>query len=322
MDYIIILIALIILAQTTYIVIASTSRKQRVSRQSIYVDTSVLIDGRILSIAEAGFVPGELVIPRSVLRELQLLADGGDSDKRAKARKGLDLVRTLQSIEDISVRIMQDGVAEHGVDEQLIVLAKKSQGSVCTVDYNLNKVAQVEGVSVLNINELAKSLRATYLPGERTMLELVARGQDNHQAVGYLEDGTMVVVEKASSQVGSKVHVEFIRMLQTDAGKMMFAKLVEPSKTQKQTNAPQQQPAKRMVARRAGGRAKQVPQQEQPVETSAPTRPPRKQTAATTPEHKEATSAKQKPSVSRQSRGGSRRKRTREDSLIDAIQDQ
>ena len=310
MDYIIILIVLIILAQTTYTVIATTSRRQRVSRQSIYVDTSVLIDGRILSIAEAGFVPGELVIPRSVLRELQLLADGGDSDKRAKARKGLDLVRKLQAIEDISVRIMQDGIAQNGVDEQLIILAKKTQGSVCTVDYNLNKVAQVEGVSVLNINELAKSLRASYLPGERTMLELVTRGQDNHQAVGYLEDGTMVVVEKASSQVGSKVQVEFIRMLQTDAGKMMFAKLVEPSKIQKQTNAPQQQPPKRMIARRANGRSKQGSNEQEKAE---PTKKPAVLQSSEKKPASKSLGSQRKPSY---------RKRNQEDSLIDAIQDQ
>lgn len=322
MDYIIILIALIILAQTTYIVIASTSRKQRVSRQSIYVDTSVLIDGRILSIAEAGFVPGELVIPRSVLRELQLLADGGDSDKRAKARKGLDLVRKLQGLEDVSVRIMQDGVAEHGVDEQLIVLAKKSQGSICTVDYNLNKVAQVEGVGVLNINELAKSLRATYMPGERTTIELVTRGQDSHQGVGYLEDGTMVVVEKASSQVGNKVQVEFIRMLQTDAGKMMFAKLVEPSKIQKQTNAPQQQPAKRMVARRANGRSKQTNKDAEATEAVIQKKPAAKNepTDQKKPVEKKESIETQSQRTSRQK--SQRRKRSQEDSLIDAIQEQ
>lgn len=314
MDYIIIIIALCILAQTTYIVIAGASRNKRVARQSIYVDTSVLIDGRILFIAEAGFIPGELVIPRSVLRELQLLADGGDSDKRAKARKGLDLVRKLQAIEEISVRIMQDGVAARGVDEQLIELAKKYQGSVCTVDYNLNKVAQVEGVAVLNINELAKSLRATYMPGERAIIEVVAKGQDSHQGVGYLEDGTMVVIEKASSSVGKKITVEFIRMLQTDAGKMMFARLIDQAKPSKEHKVAQQ-PAKRLIARRSNGRSKQ--QQEALTATSGD----RKETQAPVVTTDEQSKVKAPVKPKKQSRG-SYRKRSQEDSLIDLIQDQ
>lgn len=295
MEYIIIIIALIILAQTTYIVVATSSRNKRVARQSIYVDTSVLIDGRILAIAEAGFVPGELVIPRSVLRELQLLADGGDSDKRAKARKGLDLVRKLQAIEDISVRIMQDGKAERGVDEQLIELAKKYQGSICTVDYNLNKVAQVEGVAVLNINELAKNIRSVHMPGEKTKLELVTRGQDSHQGVGYLTDGTMVVVENAAKQVGSTVEVEFIRVLQTDAGKMMFARLANKSVLSQQNRA-DKQPVKRIASRKTNGRGKTA------LPAEKPAREPRK------PQEKQK--SRQYPA-----------RRTNEDTLIDLIEE-
>ncbi|MBH1980002.1 hypothetical protein I8H83_01115 [Candidatus Saccharibacteria bacterium] len=306
MDYIIIIIALAILAQTTYIVVATASRNKRVSRQSIYVDTSVLIDGRILAIAEAGFIPGELVIPRSVLRELQLLADGGDSDKRAKARKGLDLVRKLQGIEEISVRIMQDGVAARGVDEQLIELAKKYQGSVCTVDYNLNKVAQVEGVAVLNINELAKNIRSVHMPGERAKIELVTRGQDSHQGVGYLDDGTMVVVENAVKQVGSKVEVEFIRVLQTDAGKMMFARLTTAVK-QAQGPRTDKQPARRLIARKANGRKAEVTTST-PASTLAPT--------SVAPEARQ-----QQPSSTKPRRKPSGKK-TQEDSLIDLIQGQ
>lgn len=305
MDYIIIIIALAVLAQTTYIVVATASRNKRVSRQSIYVDTSVLIDGRILAIAEAGFIPGELVIPRSVLRELQLLADGGDSDKRAKARKGLDLVRKLQAIEEISVRIMQDGEAARGVDEQLIELAKKYHGSVCTVDYNLNKVAQVEGVAVLNINELAKNIRSVHMPGERTKIELVTRGQDSHQGVGYLDDGTMVVVENAVKQVGTKVEVEFIRVLQTDAGKMMFARLSSATK-QAQGPRTEKQPAKRLVARKSNGRKVEstVVEPVQPNQPAKPAEAPRQQ--------QPAARFRRKPSG----------KKTQEDSLIDLIQGQ
>lgn len=312
MDILIILIALIILAQTTYIVVATSSRKQRVSRQSIYVDTSVLIDGRILAIAEAGFIPGELVIPRSVLRELQLLADGGDSDKRAKARKGMDLVRKLQSIEDISVRIMQDGIAEHGVDEQLIVLAKKYSGSVCTVDYNLNKVAQVEGVTVLNINELAKNIRSVHMPGEHVEIELVAKGQDSHQAVGYLDDGTMVVVENASKFVGGHKEVEFIRLLQTDAGKMMFAKLAHGAKHQSTPKKVDKQPVRRVVSRKAGGRKVSSGETSTPRDSARVSQEKPKKQKESQPNQRRAAPP---------ARNSSGRK-TNEDSLIDLIDKQ
>jgi hypothetical protein len=129
----------------------------------------------------------------------------------------------------VNVEILQDGSkAEEGVDERLLNLAKKHGAAVCTIDYNLNKVAVVEGITVLNVNELAKSLRMAYLPGEKMLLELVQKGQDSHQGVGYLPDGTMVVVEHAHKSIGKTVEVEFIRSLQTAAGKMMFAKPTQP----------------------------------------------------------------------------------------------
>ena len=302
MDYLIIIIALIVLAQTTYIVVATASRNKRIARQSIYVDTSVLIDGRILAIAEAGFIPGELVIPKSVLRELQLLADGGDSDKRAKARKGLDLARKLQTIDDIAVRIMQDGKAEHGVDEQLIDLARKYHGSICTVDYNLNKVAQVEGISVLNINELAKNIRSVHMPGEKTKIELVTKGQDSHQGVGYLDDGTMVVVENASKYVGTKVEVEFIRVLQTDAGKMMFARLGNANRPIKHSRA-EEQPAKKLFHRKSAGRKPEP-------------------TAKANPPVADALQQGSKPNSRAQSRRSSTKRKSNEDSLINLIEKQ
>lgn len=312
MEYLLIIIAAVILAETTYMVVATSSRGKKTAQQGIYVDTSVLIDGRILAIAEAGFVPGELVIPRSVLRELQLLADGGDSDKRAKARKGLDMVRKLQAIDTISVRIMQDGRAEHGVDEQLIELAKKYHGSICTVDYNLNKVAQVESVQVLNINELAKNIRATHMPGETTAIELVTRGQDSHQGVGYLEDGTMVVVEQASKYVGSKVEVEFIRVLQTDAGKMMFARIAgtKAAKVSRSDN----QPVKKLIQRKSAGRKPDIKQQAEPM-------PTRQQSVAKTKEQPNAISQRPSEQKHRSSRGR-RTQKNQEDSLITLIEKQ
>lgn len=228
-----------ILAEVTYLVVKlprqNLSRKQS---RPILVDTSVLIDGRIIAVAQSGFIGDALVIPRSVIGELQFLADNADHDKRARARYGLDVVKELQSMPHLKVEILQDGSkAEEGVDERLLSLAKKHNAAVCTIDYNLNKVAVVEGITVLNVNELAQSLRMAYLPGEKMLLELVQKGQDAHQGVGYLTDGTMVVVEHANKNIGQTIEIEFIRSLQTAAGKMMFAKPVErqqqPAKIQK-----------------------------------------------------------------------------------------
>lgn len=196
-------------------------------QRPIFVDTSVLIDGRIISVAQSGFLSRPLHIPRSVVGELQLLADGGDNEKRSRARHGLDVVKHLQSIKNITVVLHQDGdSAPEGVDNRLLSLAKKYRGAVCTIDYNLNKVAQVEKIEVINVNDLAMSLRMAYLPGEKLLLDLTQKGNDQHQAIGHLADGTMVVVEHASQYVGKKMEIEFIRSLQTAAGKMMFAKIV------------------------------------------------------------------------------------------------
>jgi len=227
----------IILIQVTYLVAVNTkkiSHKKEV--RPIFVDTSVLIDGRIIAVAASGFINGTLSIPRSVIGELQFLADNADNEKRSRARHGLDVVTELQSMPMVKVEIFQDGSrATEGVDERLLKLAKQYQGSICTIDYNLNKVAQVENINVLNVNDLAMSLRMAYLPGEKIMLELTQKGQDTHQAVGHLTDGTMVVVEHANNQIGRTVEVEFIRSLQTAAGKMMFAKVVN-NKSKPKTN--------------------------------------------------------------------------------------
>ena len=239
---------LVLLAEVTYLV-AKLPRQASGKKRMMFVDTSVLIDGRIVPVVASGFVGDTLAIPRSVIGELQFLADNADPDKRARARHGLDIVRELQQLEGADVQIFQDGSkAEEGVDERLLKLAKKHGGAVCTIDYNLNKVAAVEGITVCNVNELAKNLRMAYLPGEKIKLELVQKGQDSHQGVGYLADGTMVVVEHASAQVGQTVEVEFIRSLQTAAGKMMFAKKIEqpgknPGPQVKQQARPKQQKA-------------------------------------------------------------------------------
>ena len=240
METIIIATLLVIAAETTYLAYHSLRKDRKTALAPVFVDTSVLIDGRIIAIAESGFITRPLYIPRSVVGELQFLADNADTEKRTRARHGLDVINQLQSITGITTHIFPDGVkAEEGVDNRLLQLAKKHSGALCTIDYNLNKVAVVEGLEVLNVNELAKSLRMTYLPGERMYLELTQKGNDQHQAVGHLQDGTMVVVEHAYKQIGNTVEVEFIRGLQTAAGKMMFAKLTQPQQAaQKRSEAP------------------------------------------------------------------------------------
>lgn len=243
MELLIIIVLLVVAAETTYLSITSGRKNARMQQAPVFIDTSVLIDGRIISVAESGFMTRPLYIPRSVVGELQFLADNADSEKRTRARHGLDVITQLQSISSVNTTIFNDGVrAQEGVDNRLLELAKKHNGAVCTIDYNLNKVAVVEGIEVLNVNELAKSLRMAYLPGEHTMIELTQKGNDQHQGVGHLSDGTMVVVEHAYKQIGKTVEIEFIRGLQTAAGKMMFAKLVHPDTQGAPSSAPKRQP--------------------------------------------------------------------------------
>ena len=224
---------MVIIIEVTYALFFNGKMKVQRGGKSLLVDTSTLIDGRVIEVARAGFLPGVLIVPRSVVAELQLLADGADHDKRARARHGLDVIKELQQMKGVTLQVLQDGKAKQGVDEQLLALAKQHRASNLTLDFNLNKVPQVEETEVLNINGLAQSLRMSYLPGERRKLHLVQRGNEADQGVGYLEDGTMVVVEKAKGLVGKDVEVEFTRSLQTQAGKMMFAKNLHVKKPTK-----------------------------------------------------------------------------------------
>lgn len=263
MDLLILVTLLIIASETTYLVAKkSHAAKYIKGRQApIFVDTSVLIDGRIIAVAQSGFITAPLYIPRSVIGELQFLADNGDTEKRSRARHGLDVVSDLQGLTTIQVEIFSDSTtAEEGVDNRLLSLAKQHHGMLCTIDFNLNKVAQVEGITVLNVNDLAKSLRMAYLPGEKLLLELTQKGHDAHQAIGHLTDGTMVVVEHASSGIGKTVEVEFIRSLQTAAGKMMFAKLVSSAKPHAQPKL-QNQPPKGRSPRPRQSTQQAVPRQ-------------------------------------------------------------
>lgn len=194
--------------------------------RAVILDTSGLIDGRILGLARSGFIPSKLIIPQVILRELQLLADGKDSQKRGRARFGLDVVRELQTLKNVSVVIDRTPTIKAPTDDQLVLLAKKLSAELYTTDFNLNKVANVEGIRVLNVNEVARDLRPTALPGEVLSVKIVQRGSNRDQGVGYLDDGTMIVVDKASKHINKTVKVEVDRVHQTEAGKMVFAHLI------------------------------------------------------------------------------------------------
>ena len=194
------------------------------------VDTSVVIDGRITEIVESGFLEGPLVLPRFVLRELQLIADSLDSMKRARGRRGLEVLSKLQEYTtvEISERDYPD-VVGGAVDAKLVRLAQELGGKLVTNDYNLNKVAHVEGVTVLNINELANAVKPVVLPGEELNVQVIREGKEQHQGVGYLDDGTMIVVENGRRLVGETVDVAVTSVLQTVAGRMIFARLKRES---------------------------------------------------------------------------------------------
>ncbi|MGZ3503381.1 MAG: PIN domain-containing protein [Vulcanimicrobiaceae bacterium] len=190
------------------------------------VDTSVIVDGRIVEIIESGFMDGPLVLPRFVLRELQQIADSSDSIKRTRGRRGLDVLNKMQElgILEISERDYDD-VRGGAVDAKLVRLAQELGGKLLTNDYNLNRVAHVEGVAVLNINELANAVKPVVLPGEEMNVQIIRDGKEQHQGVGYLEDGTMIVVENGRRLIGESVDVVVTSVLQTVAGRMIFAKL-------------------------------------------------------------------------------------------------
>lgn len=216
----------------TTVILAKTFKKSSLGngRRKIYVDTSALMDGRILSVAGTGFINDDLIIPRSVIRELQLLADGHDSEKRARARMGLDVVNELERVIFFDTTILQDELDHTPVDERLIELAKKNRGAILTCDFNLGKVAKTEKIDVLNVNDLALVLRSEYLPGEKLKVKITAEGSNPKQGVGYLSDGTMVVVDNANKKIGKVLDVEFVKFLQTSAGKMAFARIIQQKK--------------------------------------------------------------------------------------------
>jgi uncharacterized protein YacL len=201
------------------------ARQLKVARGSLLLDTSALMDGRIVEVAKSGIITAEIIVPRSVIGELQLLADKADGQKRARARQGLENVKILQKTSGVTVTIINDGELDSGgVDRRLLDLAIKYDASIATTDYNLNKVAKVQDITVVNVNELAQLLRAQLLPGERLEIRIIQPGQNRDQGVGYLDDGTMVVVDHAQKDIGTRQQVEIVRSLQTEAGRMMFAR--------------------------------------------------------------------------------------------------
>ena len=199
---------------------------ERQSKKSYKIlDTSVIIDGRIADIAETGFLDGILVIPQFVLRELQLVADSADSLKRNRGRRGLDILQRLQKVASLNIQIVEEDFPTiREVDMKLIELAKLYEGKIVTNDFNLNKVAQLQGVEVLNINELANALKPIVLPGETMKVFILKEGKEYNQGVAYLDDGTMVVVDNARKMIGKNIDISVTSVLQTTAGKMIFGK--------------------------------------------------------------------------------------------------
>ncbi len=193
--------------------------------RTILLDTSVIIDGRVADIAKTGFLPGTLLIPRFVLNELQYIADSADSLRRQRGRRGMEVLSELQKVSAVSVRISDidvEGVRE--VDDKLVILARQLKCPILTNDYNLNRVAELQGVIILNINELANAVKSVVLPGETMGIAIIQEGKESNQGVGYMDDGTMVVVEGGNRYIGQTRAVNVTKVLQTAAGRMIFAK--------------------------------------------------------------------------------------------------
>ncbi len=205
--------------------------------RTILLDTSVIIDGRVSDIAKTGFLPGTLLIPRFVLNELQYIADSPDGLRRQRGRRGMEVLAELQKLPNILVRVSDidvEGVRE--VDDKLIVLGKQLKSPVLTNDYNLNRIAELQGVTVLNINELANAVKSVVLPGEILKINIFQEGKEMGQGVGYMDDGTMVVVENGKDYIGEYQDVHVTKVLQTAAGRMIFARVEEENGKRRKTS--------------------------------------------------------------------------------------
>ena len=212
-----------------YVKFARQDKKEDI----ILLDTSVIIDGRIADICQTRFIEGRLVIPRFVLKELQQIADSDDALKRNRGRRGLDILNKIQKNSSLDVRIHEEDFPEiKDVDTKLVKLAKVLSAKIFTNDFNLNKIAELQGISVLNINELANTLRPVVLPGETMEARIVKEGKEHNQGVAYLDDGTMVVIDNSRHLIGNVVKIVVTSVLQTSAGRMIFGKLEDSSRPQ------------------------------------------------------------------------------------------
>lgn len=242
-------------------------------RRKLILDSCALIDGRIVEIVRAGFLSHELVVPQFVLNELQLLADGNDSHKRERARYGLDVAHELQ--DTAPMRVIIDRTVFPNIpatDDKLVQLAKQQNAQLYTTDYNLSKVAAVEGVHVLNVNELAQSLRPITLPGETLQIKIIQKGSNRDQGVGYLDDGTMIVIEGGARFVGREMPVTVTRMHQTVAGKMVFGQVREQRGRGHSNNSAVTNAQAHAVARAAADSAEH---DDEPLEVTAISEQPR-----------------------------------------------
>ncbi len=199
--------------------------KQTKGARPMVLDTSVIVDGRFADICNTGIIDCPIIVPRFVLTELQAVADSSDRLKRNRGRRGLDILHRLQTNDQLDVQFLDSRAeADRPVDERLVLLAKKLDGQVVTNDYNLNKVAQIHGVRVININDLANALKPIFLPGEKISVKVIKPGEEAGQGIGYLEDGTMVVVEAGRDKIGETVAISVTSVLQTSAGRMVFGR--------------------------------------------------------------------------------------------------
>ena len=211
----------------------------------LVLDTSVVIDGRIADVAETRIIDQPLIVPRFVLQELQGIADSSDKLRRNRGRRGLDILNRLQKSTGVEVKIHDAEIPElagiREVDQRLVVLAKHLGGKVVTNDYNLNKIAQLQGVDVINLNDLANALKPIVLPGEGLTVKLIKRGEEPGQGVGYLDDGTMVVTEQGAHHLGETVRLTVTSVLQTSAGRMIFGRIDPVAPSRPPTNSPAQE---------------------------------------------------------------------------------
>ena len=214
--------------QRDFFALISGRLGKEVSREDniVLLDTSVIIDGRIADVSHTGFISGTMIVPRFVLNEIQHIADSSDPLRRARGRRGLDMLNRLQKESVVPIRVADLDIEDvREVDDKLVMLAKRLRSPIVTNDYNLNRVAELQGVAVLNINELANAVRAVVLPGEALSVSVIQEGKELGQGVGYLDDGTMVVVENGRRHIGQSVSTVVTKVLQTAAGRMIFAQI-------------------------------------------------------------------------------------------------